>query len=303
MTTYNLYANVYSDKIHKKLKTNTVALFPILIALNKFKDKGIEGFIGATEDQKYILGLMEEALKIHYSPEQIKSFISGSAAELNRILKDHGFDIQLDESMPIDLGVVTIMNLIGKWLVKAVETTVTNDGISYPAAFIKTGASIKTIHQYTDHEKQVLQILTTEGLVVYIEIADQERSGMELFKHIISLTEGMSLREIECNATIPMVSVDHQPDISWLTGMHASNTDLVISQALQQNKLTIDLDGIHAESAVALAAKRGMAFDRKHMVIDKPFNIWLEYGDDPYNKHFPLFAAYVAPDSWKKPNK
>lgn len=95
-----------------KTTSHTAAVFPILLALSKFKEKGIS-FTGETHDQKIILNLSDEANHIAVSDEQVKSFISESAAELNKILKDNGFNIQLDERMPFDLGVVTIMDLVG----------------------------------------------------------------------------------------------------------------------------------------------------------------------------------------------
>lgn len=162
----------------------------------------------------------------------------------------------------------------------------------YDAAHIKNGVSIS----YDD----VLKIRTHEGLMVFIEVADKERSGLELFKYLYTKAQRRTHGETPCKAIIPLTEIDDQPDISWLAGMHSINPRFTITQALQQNRLKITLDGIHAESAVALGGMRGIMIDEKPTIkIDKPFNVWLAYADKEL-QYFPLFCAYVAPDCWKE---
>lgn len=280
------------NQIATKIKSHTAAIFPVLVALDKFKEKGIEGFSGTSEDQKYLLSLLPTARSVKYSEDEVKSFISDNVQELNAILKSKGFDVQLDESKDFDLGVVTIMDLMAKWLTKADPAEVTYDGKQYPAAKIKMGASI--ILPTVDTE--VLMIRTRNGICVFIEKAYQERSGLELFHHVLKMSS-FPRSEDPCDATIPFVDIDEQPDVSWLLGLSATNQDLFINQALQQNRLKINLDGIHAESATAMGAAKGLVVGRRQFVVDQPFNIWLTSGDSL----FPLFAAYVVPENWKEP--
>lgn len=282
-----------------KPKSHTVALFPILIALNKFKEHGIEGFTGTSEAQKYLLSLQPEALGVTLPPEQIQSFIADSAPELNGILRDHGFSIQLDESEDFDLGVVSILDLVAKWQGKASPTVVKYNNTVYPAAKVTAGASITPLHPHTVDEKDLLMIRpeSTSGLIVFIEKDTPPRAGLDLFQHVYTQAQSLVRNEIGCDATIPFVTIDDQPDISFVTGLSATNTNLVINQALQQNKLSINLDGIHAESAVALGAKRSISAPRNQVVIDTPFTLWVARAN-PEHKYFPLFAAYVDPTNW-----
>ena len=39
--------------------------------------------------------------------------------------------------------------------------------------------------------------------------------------------------------------------------------------------------------------------EKEKIVIDQPFNLWIS-GKDLGGEYFPLFGAYLAPDSWKK---
>ena len=276
--------------------SRTIAIFPLLLALKKFEEHGIENFLPANAEQEKVLALLPEALKVKYNADQIKSFISDDPKKLNQILKENGFSIKLDEQAPFDLGVVTIMDLISQWLAKATKTNVSYEGTDYPACFIKQGASIIKID-----EKLLLMIRTQSGLCVFIEKTDIERSGVELFTHVHSLAKLLHHGETPCDATVPFVKMDDAPDMSWMLGMEAESTEFIITQALQQNKLTINLDGIHAESATVLGGIRAMGIPpaRPKFVVDQPFNLWLAYVDPSLNS-FPLFAACIGPDSWKE---
>ncbi len=283
------------EKTLTKLSSHTAAIFPLLMALKKFEEKGIE-FNGGSTAQIELLSLMEEASHIRYPEDEIQSFISDNAPELNKILRDKGFNIQLDEKMPFDLGVVTIMDLMAKWLAKADPATVNHEGVDYPAAQIKSGASIVN----NGRLNPTLMIRTRNGLCVFIQIADYERSGLDLFHHIFKQARTMTHSETPCDATIPLVDLDDQPDISWIVGLRCDSPFFIINQALQQNKLKITLDGVRAESAVALAGVRSISFnERPKFVVDRPFNIWIAYANSEL-QYFPLFCAYVAPDSWKE---
>ena len=282
------------ENVLNKTVSHTAAIFPILMALKKFEEKGIY-FTERTTVQKDIMSLLREADQVKYSENEIKSFVADNAPELNKILRDNGFDIQLDEKAPFDLGVVTIMDLVAKWIAKANSAIVNYEGTEYPAALIKHGASIVN----NDYGERTLIIRTTTGLCVFIQIADEEKSGLDLFCHIFEQARKMTHSETPCDAIIPLVDLNEQPDISWLIGMSCESPRFTINQALQQNRLKITLDGIHAESAVALGAARGIGLERPRFVVDRPFNIWLAYGN-PELQYFPLFCAYVAPDTWKE---
>ncbi len=275
-----------------KTKSHTAAIFPVLVALDKFKEKGIDGFTGTSEDQKYLLSLLPTARSVKYSEDEVKSFISNNVQELNAILKSKGFDIQFDESQAFDLGVVTIMDLMAKWLAKADPAEVMYDGKKYPAAKIKRGASV----MLSTVDTEVLMIRTINGITVFIEKTYEERSGLVLFHHVLKMSSFLS-NEYPCDAIVPFVDIDEQPDVSWLLGLNATNKNFAINQALQQNRLKINLDGVHAESATAVGGVRGLIVGRSQFIVDQPFNIWLTSG----NSQFPLFAAYVAPENWKEP--
>lgn len=271
--------------------THTISVFSILVALEKFRDLGIDRFIAGGQDeeqQALLLSLLPEARKVSYRESDIQAFASSSISALNQILEKHGFDIRLNESA--DLGVVTIMDLVAQWLTTAAETTVTYEDVSYPAMVVKEGASVA----HTEYG-EILKLRTKNGITVHIQKAEQELSGLELFMHALELSKAISGNEKECWATLPFVTIDEQPDISWLTGMVDQGMHLMINQAVQQNRLVINLNGIHAQSATAIALRKGILITEKSYIVDQPFYISMAYDENP----FPLFTSYVTPAQWK----
>lgn len=279
-------------------KSKTLALYPVLFALRQLaKERGFKNLVAANPEQHYVLELLSTIGTVKLSDEELRTLISDNATELNSFLKDNGFDIQLSENVPLDFGIVTILDLVGKWRVKADEATITHEGNTYQAAHVKHDA----YQVLTNDDKKILRIHTQNGLCVFIEMTDQERSGIELSRYVFEQAQSLMYNEYICDTVIPFVSLDNQPDMDWLIGLSDPDANLVISQALQQNRLEINLDGIHAESATVIGVLRsgGIKNERPLVTIDKPFTMWIAYGE-PDRKYVPLFAAYIAPDAWKE---
>ena len=280
-----------------KTTSKTTALFTILAAFSElYANWLVDEFIGYTDEQKFLLGLIKTASTVKYNPDQIKTLISKDTNVINRFLKDNGFDIALQD--PIDLCVATIMDLIGGWLEKADEAIVQNEGDLYLAATIKSGISTSVISL---GDNQVIKIETRNNITVFIEPNATERSDLYLFKYIWNQTKVCAFEPSPCEVTIPFISMEEKPDISWLVGIETrGNINFTISQAVQQNKLKLNCDGVHAQSAVAMGLRKCVDMSQKErIIIDQPFNLWIS-GKDLGGEYFPLFGAYLAPDSWKK---
>ena len=180
--------------VETAVKTRTAAIFPILIALDKFKELGIDRFVARghdAENQILLLNLLPEARNVQYDEKDIVSFASRDIAELNKILKEKGFDIQLSESQDSELGVVTIMDLVAPWLAQALKTEVSYEGQQYPAMLVNTGASLvgNTL------DKELLMIRTKNGINIFIEKAEHELSGIDLFMYAMNVSKSLLYNE------------------------------------------------------------------------------------------------------------
>lgn len=286
--------------MNKNLKSQTVAIFPVLVGLQKLLETGVKNFKGVSMDQEYMLSLLPEAVKLDYSQDEVKSLVSHDAKLLNNFLKDNGFDIYLPRLEHNQIGVVTLMNLMGSWLEEAGSSCIDYEHKEYQAAVITKGASIVNIN-----EKQVLKIITSDGLCVFIEKTDEQKSGVGLFRHIYHQAKSLNYSETPCHATVPLLTINDEPNMEWLLNMVAAkeNEPYYISKAIQQNHLDLSIQGIIAESATVVYIQcfgGDPTSDLPEFIVDQPFNIWISY-DNPDLNYFPLFGAFVAPDSWKEP--
>lgn len=283
---------VHQNSIMKKHLSHTVALFPILQALRELNASGVaDSFIGKTFEHNELLSLLPSVNGIRPFPEALlKTFIAKDIERINTFLKSRGFDIQL--SPPLDLGVVVIMDLLGTWIHPGTEVTITHNNESYPAVKIENS----TVYE-TAEDGPVIRIATKEGFVVHIQPNAKERSSIDLFEYIMKVHSSETTDEESCTITLPLVLMDEQPDVSWVAGIQTVGSEpLVITQVLQQNKLAITTGGIRAQSAVAMALRKGISMD-KRIVVDQPFNLWITHKD----QLLPLFCAHCAPDTWKNP--
>ncbi|MEI8224098.1 MAG: hypothetical protein WCG20_03175 [bacterium] len=272
--------------------SHTVAFFPILQALRELNAAGVaDSFIGNTPEHDSLLSMLPLIDGFRPFPEeQLKTFIAKDVERINAFLKSRVFDIQL--SAPLDLGIVVIMDLLGTWMKPGNEATITRNNQPYPAVRLEDC----TVLQTSDHG-QIIRIETKEGFTVHIQPHAEERSGNLLFEHIIKVQSANTTNNESCTVTVPLVLMNEQPDVSWVAGIQTVGSDpLTITQVLQQNKLALTTNGIRAQSAVAMALRKGISMD-KRIIINEPFNLWITHK----NQVLPLFGAYIAPDTWKNP--
>ncbi len=278
-------------------RSHTAAIFPILLALKKFNENGTK-FVGNNLQQEWLLSLMEEAMKINFDKNQIKAFISDNPKELNCILKENNVDLRVDEFQE-GMAVVSLMDLVGNWFVTpARESKVEYEEKAYNAFIIEEGAN------YLENTTLMIETIQKgeNEIVVFIEKTEVERTGIELYKYIYKRSIELNYRKKEsCTAIVPFVNIKEKPDINFLVGMKSKNGDSVISQALQENLITLDHNGMHAQSATFILQSFGG--NDCEIIINSPFNIWFAYKDFYKNKeekYFPLMAAYIAQDSWQE---
>ena len=144
---------------------------------------------------------------------------------------------------------------------------------------------------------------STTGHHVYVTKADFEpESERSLYEHIHDLMISDTSTNLHYDGvTMPMVSLDMENDISWLTGLSttdASGDPAVLTQAVQQTKLRMNERGARVQSAAAVAGVRGTPPQPKPTyVMDEPFFIWVRQEGIP----FPVFTGYITSESWKDP--
>ena len=249
-----------------------------------------------------------------FKDDELRTWATTDYQSLNKLLKDEGFSIQLDQC---DFGVVSILNVLVKWLNLGEKTEITRRGIQYPA--VKLGESHQVrLHSWERYEyvqstlgfpspkrpeqalcrQEVLEIPTQSGDTVWITIADWPTAdGFVLLKHIDAIRRNLiDCPDANITAIFPMVDLDQKVDISWLSGMELG-PKYVIDQAKQQTKLKVNEVGALVQSAVTLGIKAVCCKPERKIVIDRPFYLWIER---PGVSH-PIFAGCIKESDWKEP--
>jgi hypothetical protein len=251
--------------------------------------------------QEFFAPCREESLSI---PE-IESIASFSADDINRFLRERGFDIQLApwhaDNRQKEFGVASVLDLLVKWLkpgdetkLKAVNTQL------YPAVHQST--EVSSFYLAEGHNDAIAQLKTTSSDLVYMTKLDNAPADFELLRYASRLASSLKPIADYGGVTFPMVDLKQKVDISWLTGLETTSAQgepARITQALQENRLTMNEQGARAKSAVAVAVAVAAVYRpaRPDLLIDRPFLIWFQRP----GLREPLFAGYITEENWKKP--
>ena len=234
---------------------------------------------------------------------EIESMAARSPEPLNQFLRSKGYgQISLGPfENPTSIGVVSILDILSRWLEKGEKTTIRHKTTKreYPGVNLCTGLRFFAVPGYPF---PIVQIGTqNRSDSVFMAVSDGPLAGFPLIGKVRELKAAMErLYGAYDRVIFPMVSIDQSEDISWILEIqapHQSGLPLVIAQAVQQNKLKMDEFGVRIQSATAMEGTlRGPSIP-KPLIIDQPFFFWYERAD----LNLPIFVAYVTEQDWKNP--
>ena len=299
------------------MPTQTAVLHPILAALVKAEvEIGPNRIWTATNDQQRIFlenFFTHRGDLSQFSPEELKSWMSWRAEELNQILQQEGFAIQLQPFKPNEFGVVGILDLLMEWLQEGKKKQIfAQNQRQYPGVNIKSGIgqllgsndAVPNFSAFThsSHQHPIVAVQTKTGDIVWMTIADKEREGFDLMTKVMSFKRNdlQPMRSKEF-VEFPMIDLEQEVNIEWLLNMTtmdaARNVEVYISQAMQQTKFKMNHKGAHLKSAVAMGMTRKGISMEDGVTIDAPFYLWVERN----GLQFPIMAAYMDYDVMKDP--
>lgn len=295
------------------MMTNTFSIFSILCCLKealKFGQASNTWQSTNESQQRFMDSYYKYALEHMdiFTAEELEFVASLDYREVNAFLKRRGFDIQLspfpkaDGSIGSGFGVAAVLDIMCKWEGRSSPLSVCNAITETVYEGVKLDGTIGV----DDQNRQVVRfsswdLATNQSLSAYITVADGACAQMDLQDRCTNLHQGFgNASKLPVNCHFPKTEVNQEVDISWLLDMFykAGDIPMVISEALNQNKLSLTEKGAHAQSAAAIGIVSGSmaAGSYDHVVIDKPFYFWLAKGNCPV----PIFCAYVDEGSWIK---
>ncbi|MBI5732577.1 hypothetical protein HY967_01285 [Candidatus Jorgensenbacteria bacterium] len=286
------------------MKSSTMVVAPIIAALVKSEDiLGKDRKWGAVNSlqtlflKKYFSSKNELS---KFSSQELRSWVSLMASELNEILAKEGFDIRLEDFGGGEFGVVSILDVLVEWMTKGTKASIWNNGNYYPGVRMTSDFSV---FRSKYHSWPIAAVYTKSGDYVYMTVAGEESDGFNLLERIERIGSGLREDSGYEYVEFPMIDLNHEVDIKWLRGMQTNQVDTwslyQISQALQQTKFKMNEFGARVKSAVAIGVFLSTVAPPppKALIIDKPFYLWIERD----GVSAPIIAARFDLDVWKDP--
>lgn len=232
---------------------------------------------------------------------ELESLASWECAVLNNMLKDKGFDIQLEEFAPGEFGAVSVLDVLVKWHIEGKQVKQkTPEGKEFDAA--KLSENTVEYYEAQGNSYPIARLITkNDEHFVYMTMLDKEPDQLDLVSIASNLQDSLRPNDGYANLIFPCVDLDQKVDIDWLRYMETTckdGRDWYISQALQQTKLRMNEKGARGESAVAIGVRvTSMPPPKQDYIINKPFLVWFDRPD----LSTPLLVGYITEEDWKKP--
>lgn len=280
--------------------------------------KGVE-FLGGdrvwaavSSEQQQFLGQFYEhnaLLSQKFSEKELRAWADTDAENLNAILKQEGFSIELPPFNPGDFGVVSILDILVEWIKVGDVREVSNEqGVLYPAVELKDVADIEGREQYlfttaisSVHGHPIATLMTKSGDKLCVTIAGEEFSGFELIRRIDEIRGSVQMPANYEYLRFPMIDYDKKINISWLEGLKtlaAAGLPYEVAKALQQTKFKMNQYGARLKDAVAIGiVATSFRMPRPRLIIDRPFFLWIERSGVPV----PVMYAYFDESAWGDP--
>jgi hypothetical protein len=248
-------------------------------------------------DQRTLVGWNDDHGDEVRELTQLKSLAATSADPLNALLKENGFDIRLDPFQPGDIGAVSILDMIVRWINAGKPGAIWSGGKSYPA--FQLDSNDVQMYSVPEQTEPLVRLRTESGDDVWLIKPNQApRSNFEA--SMLAQRTASSRKEQlynNRNIVVPNLEIDIQPDMSSLIGMGIESSLLghfMVSQVLQQFKLRMNARGARAKVATAVAVTRGMG--PVHYLFDQPF---VFYMTQKGHEGLALAPVFADTDVWK----
>lgn len=294
--------------------SRTMVVAPIVAALVKS-----EKILGANrmwramspEQERFLQEYFSQRTELaRFSDQELRSWTSFAASQLNAILKQEGFDIQLQDFLPDEFGVVSTLDVLVEWLVEGQESTLSSNGVKYHAVHMESRAEVDGIYtsslfeayHSSVHTSPVALVSTKSGDKVYMTVAGAPPyDDFDVINRVNAIRTTLERAHTHYDwLEFPMVDLDQKVDISWLRGMRTlsdKGDPALISQALQQTKFKMNERGAHVKSAVAIGIRVTSLKRNLPLIIDQPFFLWIER----QGVSTPILCAYLTQENWKNP--
>lgn len=232
----------------------------------------------------------------------LEALVSPDYQPLNELLRKHGFNETFGPG--IDLGVVSILDMLVEWLHQATKTTIDEPlggGAfkQYPAFEVPEDGV--QLYRVGANAEPLVRLLCKNGDSVWLVIPGlTPASGLQLALTAQAMAE-MAHTEYQgdyAGAVVPMLEMDLEPDLGWLNGLGITSPEYgtrSIDEAAQQYKLRMNEQGARVKVATTFVFE-SCVIEPEPYRLDRPFIGWFtQAGHD----ELAIAPFYAAQDSWK----
>jgi len=293
-------------------KTIVSSLYLLLAMIKKAQEMvGIVGWVPKNPEQEWLLEKLAGISSQLSSIGEIKSIASWKAEDINRFLKENGFNIRLEEFGSYEFGAASILDVLLHWIVEGEKKEIFHHLTQkkYPGVRMVIGSRRGTpnaqIFSAPLHSYPIAGIRTKTEDVVFLTIAgNPPQDDVELIKKVgeLNRTKNQSSEPYEA-IHFPMVDLRQETLIPWLAGLQGmarNNLPAKFLKTMQEVILKMDHKGVQVKMA-AVGHLLLKAIDephvRKDMIIDRPFFLWIVRP----GVEEPVVAAYIEVSDWKEP--
>jgi hypothetical protein len=219
--------------------------------------------------------------------------------ELNDFLLEKGFSAMFREFDPRSgFGVAAVLDKLVKWFsgdakeVKIQSGRKKLHGFALPRSDVEiydvAGISGKLLKLKTKSKDNPWIFLGDDDSLDNLEMVGQ---SFDIMNRRRSVARGFA------GAQVPMVDLDLDPDIGFLTGLSSGDWSLVSAQ--QKFKMRMNEKGARVKVATAIAVYRSCNIPMEvPFVVDKPFYCWWTQEG---LENMPMATSFIDYDCMKKP--
>lgn len=281
--------------------SKTISLTTIISALEKTKDitTTVNFKVINSNQEKFILLSDRHANEIK-NIDGIESWLKSSAEEINRILKERGFDIRLEQIPGPSFYLLSILDILLNWHEPAFEVKIKE---KYDASR-HSKFNIDSCVMLEGFEDILVRLKTTQGGTINLMKFPEPEDEFELIDIVDKISNAKEISKLHFDTVdVPHVLLDIQPDISWLEGLSTefAGDEITVAKALQQIIFAMNQNGVRAKEATAISMMVGALpnTELKRYYFDSAFLLWYEIpGID-----IPIFQSWIDERDWKNPGE
>lgn len=298
--------------------TRALDLVTIGVALMKLEEKVIAETKANSVQWKTKLGKLspetEFVLKLLTEKNRkllakLKDFdvkVSFDADELNEMMKSAGFSENIGNLGSREMGFVSILDKLTKWLEVADECWIQTKRGEKPG--FRLHSDEVDIYEVEGFKNSILvsPLSKTENRIWFFLHKDNGIEGIKMAKLAFNVMSRERWYHPEYEgARIPKIDFKVEPNIKWLTQLMLDpdtkdiNDVFLLNEAKQIFKMRMDETGARVKVVTFGSGLIGAAGHHKYLlIIDRPFYGWWTQGD---LGKLPMACFYADYDSWKEP--